>query len=101
MEKKGEEIIVLNLKKFHTITDYFIICTASSEKHAQAIADNVLNKVPKGEFLGMEGYNEGKWILIDCGDVIVHIFQKETREFYDLEGLWFDAEKLNLKDYGL
>ena len=48
----------------------------------------------------MEGYNQGKWILIDCDDVIVHIFQEETREFYDIEGLWFDAEREKLEDYG-
>ena len=48
----------------------------------------------------MEGYNQAKWILIDCGDVVVHIFQEETREFYDLEGLWFDAVRIDIKKYG-
>ena len=49
----------------------------------------------------MEGYTQGKWILIDCDEVVVHIFQKETREFYDLEGLWYDADREKIEDYGL
>ncbi len=100
LDKKGEDITILNLKKLNTFTDYFILCTATSEKHAQTIADAVLEAVERESFLGMEGYQQGKWILIDCDEVVVHVFQKETREFYDIEGLWYDAEREKLEDYG-
>ncbi|MCS7073576.1 MAG: ribosome silencing factor [Bacteroidia bacterium] len=94
-EKKGQNITILNLKQVKgAVTDYFILCTATSDRQAQAIADNVskilretLNEKPNRT----EGYQKGEWILMDYFDVVIHIFQKSARDFYRLEELWGDG----------
>jgi ribosome-associated protein len=92
-DKKGRDILTLEIKDVSPITDYFVICGAGSVAQAQAIADNVEEKMrERGEsFLHKEGYNRANWILLDYGDVVVHIFQEEDRRFYNLEQLWGDA----------
>jgi ribosome-associated protein len=92
--KKAEEIIILEVGKISLISDYFLICSGNSDTQVKAIADAVVEKLKKeGTRLGhLEGYNEGKWILLDFGDMVAHIFYEETRKFYDLERLWKDAE---------
>ena len=98
LEKKAVNPVILDLKKFQTFTDYFIIVSGTSNKHAQALADSVkeFNKKSKFPLLGEEGYRDGKWILLDYGEVIIHIFDEELREFYDIEGLWLEAEKIDV-----
>ncbi|MFQ5964047.1 MAG: ribosome silencing factor [Candidatus Scalinduaceae bacterium] len=95
-QKKAQNIIVLDISKLTFITKYFVICTGINERQLHAIADEIGKKLRKLsiEKYGMEGYNEAKWILIDYGDVIVHLFGKDTRAFYDLELLWGDASKI-------
>jgi len=92
-EKKGKKIMMIELAEVSLITDYFIVCSGNSRTQTQAIADNVAEKMKKaGFFLGRrEGYAEGRWILLDYGAVIAHIFQEEERQFYNLERLWGDA----------
>jgi|UniRef100_A0A7C3YZL0 ribosome-associated protein len=92
-EKKGEDILALNLKKLSPITDYFIIATANSSVHARSLADYLLETLKKeGELPHhIEGYGPAQWILLDYIDCVVHIFLKEVREFYGLERLWGDA----------
>lgn len=92
---KGEEILVLDFEKQSSLCDKVVICTARSDRNAQAIADELGTKLQKnGEVkLGIEGYNDGNWILIDYDDVIVHIFLRETREYYKLEQLWSFAKE--------
>jgi len=95
-EKKGKEIVCLNLTKIHNaISDYFIVCEGNSTTQVSAIADSVEYEVKKQ--LGdrpyhSEGYQNAEWILLDYVNVVVHVFQKETRDFYNLEALWADAE---------
>ncbi|MFC1621110.1 ribosome silencing factor [Candidatus Omnitrophota bacterium] len=93
--KKAEDIVMLDMRKISNITDFFIIATAASTRRAQTISDNIKEGLQKtGEsFSGVEGYQEGKWVLVDAYNVAVHIFIKEVREFYNLEGLWGDAPR--------
>jgi len=98
-EKKAENIVILDLRKVATFTNYFLICSADSTVQAQAIAQAIRERLEKAGFpvWHLEGYKEGKWILLDYSDVIIHIFIKETRLFYNLEGLWGDAKVLEIR----
>ena len=99
-DKKAENIIVLNMKGISLITDYFMICHGNSEKQVQSIARAMKETVEKHDISvkRMEGYDRGKWVLIDLGSVIAHIFHKEEREHYQLEKLWGDAPMLNIQE---
>lgn len=93
-EIKGLDIVLMDLRKVEgAICDYFVLCTGSSDRHVQALADSVMKmmKEVKEKPVSREGYQLGEWILLDYISVIVHIFQKEKREFYRLENLWGDA----------
>lgn len=93
LDKKAENPIILDLQKFNTVARYFVIVHGNSYPHVKAIAENIWNQVElKGaKAYHVEGMNEGLWVLLDFGSVIVHIFYKATREFYGLERLWGDA----------
>ncbi|CAK7012229.1 MAG: Ribosomal silencing factor RsfS [Desulfovibrio sp.] len=93
LEKKGGDVLALDLTQNNTFTEGIIIVTANSIRHAQGLADHVLaeSKAIPFEFLRMEGYQVGQWILLDMNDVIVSIFQEESRELYRLEDLWKSA----------
>jgi ribosome-associated protein len=101
-EKKGEEVLKIDLRKLETrITDYFIICHASSKTQVDSISYSVEDVVRKdaGEKpIHVEGLENCFWVLLDYGEVIVHIFQEEYRRFYSLESLWADANITGLKD---
>jgi ribosome-associated protein len=91
--KKAERIVVLDLRGIASFTDYFVICSGTSARQVQAIADEIVEKL-KAEGtrpLHIEGYAVATWILIDYGDLVVHVFEQQAREFYDLERLWRDA----------
>jgi ribosome-associated protein len=90
-DKKGENIIVLDLKGLTWITDYFIITSGDSQIQTKAIAENILTNIEENP-ISVEGIDDGKWILIDYGEIIIHIFLNETREYYKLEKLWSDAK---------
>ena len=87
------------MRKVTTFTDYFLICSADSTIQAQAIARAIQERLEKSapSLWHWEGYEEGGWILLDYGDVIMHIFLEELRRFYNLEGLWEDAKVLEIK----
>ncbi|WP_071460197.1 ribosome silencing factor [Bacillus massilinigeriensis] len=92
-DKKAEDILVLNMKGISLISDYFIICHGNSDRQVQAIAKEIKEK---SEEMGrhikrMEGFDEARWILIDIGDVVVHVFHRDERSYYNLERLWGDA----------
>ena len=91
--KKARDVSVIDISKITIIADYFIICSGSSTTHIKALADEVEAKMGElGErFLRKEGYNSARWILMDYGDVVVHIFHEEDRSFYNLERLWSDG----------
>ncbi len=97
-EKKALEILVLRLSAITEFTDYFIICSGSSTRQTQAIADEITVELKKVNVrpLQTEGYNTGQWILIDYGIFVVHVFTEEARKFYDLERLWRDAERVDV-----
>ena len=95
--KKGEDIVVLAIKKLSSITDYFVIVTARNERQLKAIREELCEKMTElgAHLFGIEGDASSQWILIDFGDVVVHLFTSETRALYDLEMLWGDAPSLS------
>ncbi len=90
-EKKGENTIVLDLHGLTWITDYFIITSGDSLIQTKAIAENIIENI-KETPISIEGIEDGKWILIDYDEIIIHIFLEETRNYYKLEKLWADAK---------
>ncbi|NOZ13815.1 MAG: ribosome silencing factor [Acidobacteria bacterium] len=96
-EKKAQDISVLKVSELTTIADFFLITSGSSVTQNQAIADEILKKSGQKP-LSVEGYDLAEWILIDFGEIIVHIFTEEKRATYNLESLWADAEKLIRRD---
>lgn len=96
-EKKGGDTIVLDLRKLNAITSYFVICSGNSDRHVRAIADNVMSRMSECRLDShhVEGKEDARWMLLDYGDVIVHVFYKETRKFYNLERLWGTARRLS------
>ncbi|WP_285906158.1 ribosome silencing factor [Pseudodesulfovibrio pelocollis] len=95
-EKQGADIIIMNVAGLSSVTDVTIVVSARGMKHAQALADAVLARASENaiEFLGMEGYQSGEWVLMDLNDVLIHIFQSESREFYNIEGMWSEAPRV-------
>ena len=93
LNKKGFDVKVLNVHDVTLIANYFILCSAVNTKQAQSIADEVEDKIEEDNvsIIRKEGYREGRWILIDTGDILVHIFVKDERQHYDLDRLWDDA----------
>lgn len=98
-EKKAADIVVLDVAEVLVITAYFVIATGASDRQVSSIADEIEDQLrEKGRVkpTGREGEREGKWVLLDFGDVVVHVFQPEEREFYRLEKLWSDAPRVEL-----
>ncbi|MBL7155550.1 MAG: ribosome silencing factor [Candidatus Omnitrophica bacterium] len=93
--KKAEDIAILDMRAVSNMTDYFIICSASSTKRVQTISEGIEETLlEKGvKYWHIEGKREALWVLIDYGDVIAHVFHSNVRKFYDLERLWHDAPK--------
>lgn len=91
-------MVALDVKEVSLLADYFVICHGNSDKQVLAIANEVIDEAQKNqvEIKRVEGKESARWILIDLGDVIVHIFHSEEREFYNLEKLWSDAPLVNL-----
>ena len=97
-DKKGEDIRVLDISGVSVMADYFVIASGNNKNQIQAIADSVNEAMIKNkvELKSTEGYNTAGWILMDYGDIIVHIFSKEERLFYDLERIWRDGKPIEL-----
>jgi ribosome-associated protein len=93
LDKKAENVLVVDVRGLTSYADYFVLMTAESERQAGAIADSVDEKMKASGStrVGSEGYETGRWILIDYGDVVAHVMSRDARGFYDLEGLWADA----------
>ena len=89
-ELKAQNIIVLDIQDISGFADWLVIATASSSRNANAIANKLIESIKfhQKSLVGIEGEDDAEWILVDCGDVVVNIMQKEIREFYDLESLW-------------
>lgn len=97
-DKKASDIVTLELGPLTSITDYFVICSAPSERQVQAIVRNVEDELRKAGVkpIGLEGLQTSAWVLIDLGDVVFHCFTNSAREYYDLEGFWIDAKRIEL-----
>lgn len=92
-DKKAEDILVLNVSEVTNIADLFVICSGRGERQVQAIADAIVEKAKAAgrQPVGVEGYDAGRWVLIDLGDVVTHVFVPDERQLYRLERLWGDA----------
>ena len=98
-DKHAEDIVVLNMQGISLISDYFIICHGNSDKQVQAIAREMKEKAMENGYIvkRMEGFDEARWILLDLGDVVAHIFHRDERSYYNLERLWGDAPIENME----
>lgn len=96
--KKGEDIKVIELAGLSSLADYFILATGLNNRHVISLSDEVKDEGEKNGFnlIGREGRDKGDWVLVDLGDIIVHIFTKESREYYKLDKMWREAKVLDL-----
>ena len=100
LQRKAKDLIILNVKEYSSIADYFIICSGTSDRQVQAIAASIHENLKEYGILplGIEGERIGKWVLMDYEDVIIHIFYEPIREFYDIERLWSDVPCMEVGD---
>jgi ribosome-associated protein len=97
LEKKALDVKVLEIKRLSSIADYLVLASGRSDKQVQAIADSIKQGLkPFDRPLNMEGLQEGRWVVIDYGDVIVHVFQEEVRNYYRLDELWGNAQVVEI-----
>jgi ribosome-associated protein len=98
-EKKASDLLAIDLREIASFTEFFIIASGNNQRQVQAISDEINEQLKKqldSRPVRIEGYSSGEWILLDYGDFIVHVFEKNAREFYDLERLWLDAKRVEL-----
>jgi len=97
-EKKAENILVLDMRAISSIADYFVICSGSSTRHVRAIAESIVDEASAdgARCSHREGLPDSRWIVLDFSDVIVHVFQDDTRRYYQIERLWGDAQSVAL-----
>ncbi|HVR34473.1 MAG TPA: ribosome silencing factor [Methylomirabilota bacterium] len=96
--RKGEDLVILDVREVSTITDYFVLVTGTSEPHLRAIVDEIRDRLKEEHGIrprAVDGSVQGAWLVLDYFDVIVHVLRADTREHYDLEGLWGDAPRMN------
>jgi ribosome-associated protein len=100
LDTKAEEVVILDVRELNTFTDYFVIMNGKSTRHVQALAEAVEGKLrsKRVKESSAEGLQEGMWVLLDFGDVVVHVFYHEQREFYDIEGLWSGAKQIEVEE---
>ncbi|MEE9253269.1 MAG: ribosome silencing factor [Thermodesulfobacteriota bacterium] len=97
-DKKARDIVILDVGSINDVTDFIVICSADSDRGVKTIADNIGKKLKEMGMrpLGIEGYTHARWVLIDSGDVVVHVFHEPVRELFDIEGLWIDAPRVKI-----
>jgi ribosome-associated protein len=103
LDKKSVNVKILEIKRISSIADYLVLADGHSDKQVQAIADGIRKGLQKhGKAIDVEGLKEGNWVIIDYGDVIVHVFHEEMRRYYNLDDLWLSAPRVELpEDYRL
>ncbi|HJE40981.1 ribosome silencing factor [Limosilactobacillus reuteri] len=99
--RRAEDIVALKVDEISPMADYFVIMTGGSDRQVQAITNAIVEKAHEGNVKigSVEGKNHAQWVLVDLGDVVVHVFREETRQFYNLEKLWADAPLVNINDW--
>lgn len=103
-ENRGQNIVVLDLRDLTPVFDYFVLATGTSGRQLRAMSediDNVLEKQLGDKRMGVEGFQDSKWILLDYGSVVIHLFDAEMRTYYDLENLWGAAKRIDLQTLGI
>lgn len=100
-DKKAEDICIIDISEVSVLADYFLIANGSNRNQVQAMIDNVSEKLGRAGFpvKNVEGYQTGNWILMDYGDLIVHVFDKQNRLFYDLERIWRDGNEVSKEEF--
>jgi ribosome-associated protein len=96
LDKKAEEVLILDMREVNSVADYFILCTGNSEPHLKAIADEITRRLKDNGVRphGRDGFPATRWVVLDYGDVMVHVFHPEMRQRYALEQLWGDAKRV-------
>jgi ribosome-associated protein len=96
--KQGENIIAMDVTGISSVTNMTLVVSARGVKHASSLADHILEEASKNniEFLSMEGQKTGEWVLVDLNDVLIHIFLAELRDFYNIEGMWSEAPRIEI-----
>lgn len=101
LDKKAFNVRLLDVRKISSLTDYLLIASGRSDRQVQAVADSIHLGLKKNHAtmpLAIEGIKEGRWVLIDYGDVMVHVFQESVRDYYDLDGLWSEAAEIPIAE---
>lgn len=100
LQRKAKDLLVLQVKTLSSFADYFMICSGTSDRQVKAIASWLQESLKKAgmHLLGLEGMQHGQWVLMDYGDIIIHIFYEPVRSFYDLERFWSEAPKMAIDD---
>lgn len=100
LDKKAEDLLVLDVRGLSSLTDYFVIMSGRSSRHVQGLAESIGAELGRKRIkeATTEGLSEGMWVLLDYQDVVVHIFYRDEREFYNLEGLWHDAPRIEIEE---
>jgi ribosome-associated protein len=104
IDNNGTDVIVLDVSEQSAEFDFFVLVTGTSRRQLHAISEQIDDKLEKdlGDHrMGIEGYEESRWIVLDYGSVVIHLFDDETREYYDLESLWADGKRVELSDLGI
>ncbi len=103
LNKKVHDLVILDVRGLASYADFILIASARSARHVQGVADAIEEELYREriEPLGIEGKTEGQWVLMDYGDVVLHLFFEPVREVYDLEGLWMDAPRIEPEEWGL
>lgn len=104
IDNNGQNVLVLDVSGQSAEFDFFVISTGTSRRQLHAISEQIDDALEKGmgdSRMGIEGYQESSWIVLDYGSLVVHLFDEETREYYDLESLWADGKQIPLEDLGL
>lgn len=99
-EVKGKDVTILDVHSISDFADYFVVVSGRSDRQVQGLTNRIMDELFRiGEKpLSVEGYEDGQWVLVDCGDVVVHVFYEPVRELYDIESLWMRAKRLQLPD---
>lgn len=104
LENNGRDVMVIDVCAQSAEFDFFVLATGTSRRQLHAISEQIDDELEKGlgdQRLGIEGYEESRWIVLDYGSVVIHLFDEDTRDFYDLESLWADGKQVPLSEFGL